>query len=284
MYEKMIESSLNYIEEHITEELSLKSISEFCNISSFHFSRIFSFMIGETYREYVLKRKISHSLVLLNRNESIISTAYNVGFSYTESFTRAFKQVIGISPKKYQLSDDKIDSLSIGKIISRDWVNFKGKLTIKCTYEYHDDQVMYFKEMNVDQTNSLWRDTAHAIGERFLTETQLITSLDPQFFYNEVKCMSSNHIYKIKYLKKILHHDSSLDLKKTIIKGGWFGKFHYEGNINDLYESFKCDIHSWIKNKDEKLEHVGNGFLVKYSVSDMSHFDVYIRLNRVLGK
>lgn len=284
MYEKMIESSLSYIEEHITEDLTLKNISQLYNISSFHFSRIFAFMIGETYREYVQKRRISHSLVMLNRNESIISTAYNFGFSYPESYTRAFKQVLGLSPKKYQLSKHKIDSLSVGKIITRDLVNFKGQLLIKCTYEYHEDITMYVDEICVDLTSPFWKEEAHLAGERFLNETRMLTSLDHQFLYNEVKCMPYNHKYTIKYLKKLLHNDKNLNLKKTIVKGGWFAKFHYEGNIIDLYDSFESDIQRWIKNKDEKLERIGNGFLVKYSLSDMNQFDIYIRLNRVLGK
>ena len=135
MYEEMIESSLIFIEENILEDISLKNISGYFNISSAHFSRIFAFMIGEPYRQYVLKRKLSHSLSMLNNNESVIDTAFTYGFTYPESYSRAFKKVFGLSPKKYQISSGNVKPYGIGKVITRDLVNFNGEIFIRCEYE-----------------------------------------------------------------------------------------------------------------------------------------------------
>ena len=282
MYEDMIESSLVYIEENLSKEITLKSISDHFNMSRFHFSRIFSFLVGEPLRQYVLRRKINHSLKRLENNESIISIAYYYGFSHPESYSRAFKQVFGISPKKYQLDHNKLESLNIGKIISRDLVNFKGNLLIRCEYEYHENCLMVGDETCIDLSDTFWINEVSLWGEQFLSQSKELDHIEQQYFYNQVECVSGTYQYKIKILRKLLSDDADHQLKRFVISGGWYAKFHYEGNISEYYDCLENDINKWIKNKDEKLERVGNGFLVRYSISDMDQFDIFVRLNRIM--
>lgn len=282
MYEKMIASSLNYIEENIMEDISLKSISDYFSISSFHFSRIFAFMIGESYRQYVLKRKLTHSLTMLDNNESIINTAYSYGFSYPESYSRAFKQTFGLSPKKYQTKNESIQHYGIGKIITRDLVNFKGELFIKCEYEYYEDFNMFGDQILIDKSDPLWMESAYLAGDQFLNKTKGFDFLLQDYYYNEVKCIEYEKLYQIKFMKALVPDLQRSFEKTTLVEGGWFAKFHYKGRIADIFECLEADIIKWIEKKDEKLEYVGNGIIVRYELSNMSEFDLLVRLKRKL--
>lgn len=284
MYEEMIESSLMFIEENIADNLSLKDISDVFNVSSFHFSRIFAFMIGESYRHYVLKRKLSHSLDMLDKKESIIKTAYSYGFDYPESYTRAFKQVYGLSPKKYQTHHQPIERFGIGKIISRDLVNFKGELFIRCEYEYLDDLIMVGDEILVDKSNADWMKYAYQAGDEFLNWSKKLDYIDQTYYYNEVKCLEYQKLYTIKFMKSLTLGASTDKDQQIHVEGGWFAKFHYKGRMADIYDCLEADIIKWIDKKDEKLQYVANGILLRYDLKDLSEFDILVRLRRKLQK
>lgn len=280
MYEEMIESSLIFIEENIMEDVTLKNISDYFNISSSHFSRIFAFMIGEPYRQYFLKRKLSHSLSMLDSNESVINTAFAYGFAYPESYTRAFKKVFGLSPKKYQISPEVVKPYGIGKVITRDVVNFNGEILIRCEYEYCDDFMMFGEQILVDKTNPKWIKDAYDAGDSFLENSKDLEYIDQKYYYNEVNCIEHNKLYYLKFLKPIAKDTTRKVENIMYIKGGWFARFHYKGRLADIYDCLDTDIMKWIEKKDEKLEFVGNGILLRYDLKNLSEFDIMVRLKR----
>lgn len=284
MYEEMIQSSLLFIEENIADNLSLKDISDVFNVSSFHFSRIFAFMVGESYRHYVIKRKLSHSLDMLEKKESIIKTAYSYGFDYPESYTRAFKQVYGLSPKKYQTHRQPVERFGIGKIISRDLVNFKGELFIRCEYVYLDDFIMVGDEILVDKSFPHWMEYAYKSGDVFLKWSKDLDYIDQTYYYNEVKCIEYQKLYTIKFMKSLVLGTDACADQRMHVEGGWFAKFHYKGRMADIYDCLEADIIKWIDKKDEKLQYVANGILLRYDMKDLSEFDILVRLIRKLEK
>lgn len=281
MYEKMIESSLLFIEDNIMADISLKKISDHFNISSFHFSRIFAFMIGEPYRQYILKRKVSHSLKMLDCNESIINTAYSYNFAYPESYSRAFKKIFGLSPKKYQSEGGSVTPYDIGKVITRDLVNFKGEIFIRNEYEYCDNIAMFGDQILINKSNPRWMEDAYEAGDRFLKNSKELKFLNQEYYYNEVKCLEYGKLYYLNFMKSLNHNmiDGKVD-KLFKVEGGWFAKFHYKGRVADIYDCLEADIIKWIEKKDEKLQYVGNGIMLRYDLSDLSEFDILVRLNR----
>lgn len=48
-----IQNAINFIEEHITEELSMEEIAAQSFSSPFHFQRVFSILCGYTLGEYI---------------------------------------------------------------------------------------------------------------------------------------------------------------------------------------------------------------------------------------
>ena len=56
---KAIGDSVQYIEEHITEEVSAESVAEYVNVSPFYFQKGFAMICGFTVAEYIRNRRLA---------------------------------------------------------------------------------------------------------------------------------------------------------------------------------------------------------------------------------
>ncbi len=98
----IIEKSLNFIKEHLTEDLSLKAIAEQMSISPIYFHNTFKASIGKTLRDYVEEQRIKKAIKLLTTtNHSLTQIAYESGFSSQSYFSYVFKRKMKITPREY---------------------------------------------------------------------------------------------------------------------------------------------------------------------------------------
>lgn len=96
---KGFQKSINYIEEHITENLDYESIASEMNISEFYFQKIFSILCGFSLGEYIRNRRLTLAgNEILNTDEKIIDIALKYCYDTPEGFTRAFTRFHGITP------------------------------------------------------------------------------------------------------------------------------------------------------------------------------------------
>ena len=94
-----IHMAIDFIEEHLREELSTEWIAKAAWFSPWHFQRIFRAAVGDTLKEYVRKRRLTAALTeLKNPGKRILDIALEFGFESQESFTRAFKAMFGRPP------------------------------------------------------------------------------------------------------------------------------------------------------------------------------------------
>ncbi|WP_409342578.1 GyrI-like domain-containing protein [Paenibacillus sp. MBLB4367] len=103
-YISRINTVMNYIENHIEEDLSLASLARIAAFSPFHFHRIFKAMVGENVNEFVKRIRIEKSAhYLVNRSDlSITDIAYAFGFTSLSTFSRAFSKHFGVSARNYR--------------------------------------------------------------------------------------------------------------------------------------------------------------------------------------
>ena len=102
-YVRRIQSAVDFIEEHLSEDLALSDAAEKAHWSAFHFMRTFDAVIGMTFREYVRLRRMeiaAYNLKFTDRR--ILDIAIDVGYETQEAFTRAFRASYGTSPKRYR--------------------------------------------------------------------------------------------------------------------------------------------------------------------------------------
>lgn len=91
--------AIDYIEEHLTEEIEYEQLGRIACCSAYHFQRMFTYMAGVPLSEYIRRRKMSLAAVDLQGGDAkIIDVAAKYGYSSPTAFNRAFQSVHGIAP------------------------------------------------------------------------------------------------------------------------------------------------------------------------------------------
>ena len=98
----IIEKTLNYIDGHLTEELTLENMAELNALSPIYFHNIFKTAIGKTLRTYVEEQRIKKATnLLLTTNYTLTQIAYECGFSSQSYFSYVFKRKMNCTPREY---------------------------------------------------------------------------------------------------------------------------------------------------------------------------------------
>ncbi|MBP1889476.1 YesN/AraC family two-component response regulator [Clostridium moniliforme] len=98
-----IDKALKYIDENFKDNINLNTIADKCNLSSCYFSKLFKREVGVNFSQYLKNKKIQHAKKLLKTTEiPILNIAIDLGFEDCGYFIRVFKNIEGITPKKYR--------------------------------------------------------------------------------------------------------------------------------------------------------------------------------------
>ncbi len=94
-----IQKAIDYIEQHLTDDINYEEIARKSFSSSFHFQKVFSILCGYTLGEYIRNRRLTMAgKELLHDNKKIIDIALKYGYENPDSFSRAFTKFHGITP------------------------------------------------------------------------------------------------------------------------------------------------------------------------------------------
>jgi len=95
----------SYIEEHLSEPISLTTLAQMVRLSPYHFCRAFKQSFGMPPHRFHTHRRIERAKELLVQTRaSVTDIGIEIGFSETSSFTAAFRKVTGLTPTGYQRS------------------------------------------------------------------------------------------------------------------------------------------------------------------------------------
>lgn len=93
----------SFIEENISNDLSLTTISEKLHFNPSYFSRLFKNISGKGFAEYISESKITKAKEMLAQDDlKIIDIARHLGFEQSSSFTRFFRKYTNQSPQEYK--------------------------------------------------------------------------------------------------------------------------------------------------------------------------------------
>ena len=100
----VVSKVFDYIETHLTEDLTINKIADDLHYSSDHLSRVFIEATGDSLKHYINGKKIVLAQKLLLQNYSPYDVCFMVGYNNYSSFSRRFSKQIGVSPKQFQLT------------------------------------------------------------------------------------------------------------------------------------------------------------------------------------
>lgn len=92
---------LEYIHDHLGQNLSLADLANLANLSPSRFTRVFRQETGVSPHQYLIHARIERAKHLLRSGGeiSIGNIAHQVGFADQSHFTRHFKRIVGVTPK-----------------------------------------------------------------------------------------------------------------------------------------------------------------------------------------
>jgi len=94
---------VEFIQEHLAEEISLTALAELVDLSLYHFARAFKQSFGTPPHHYLMARRMDLARSLLQSPAlSVTQIGIQIGFRETSSFTRAFRKFIGLTPTEYR--------------------------------------------------------------------------------------------------------------------------------------------------------------------------------------
>lgn len=92
--------NLSFIEQHYSEDISIEDISSFCGLNRSYFSKVFRDTMGESPQGFLLHYRMARAAQLLT--ESCLPISTMVSYPNQLHFSRAFKNIYGISPRDYR--------------------------------------------------------------------------------------------------------------------------------------------------------------------------------------
>lgn len=100
-----LRQALDYIQEHLGEEISLEAIAKHLQMSQYYFSHLFKQSMGVSPYQYVLQQRIERSKQLLKQSQlTVAEIALESGFASQTHLLKHFRKFTGMSPTKYRSS------------------------------------------------------------------------------------------------------------------------------------------------------------------------------------
>lgn len=98
----IISGILAYINEHLSEDISLATLSAEVSYSEYYICRIFKKMTGKTLTSYIQEKRIERAGCLIRSGVTVNQAAEQAGFNNYSYFYKTFKKFTGMNPSEYQ--------------------------------------------------------------------------------------------------------------------------------------------------------------------------------------
>lgn len=101
---ELLMASLEYIEQHICEDIKTEDIAKECYCSKSTLEKLFRCVNHISVRDYIIRRRMTLAArrIAKQPEESILDIALDYGYSTHESFARAFKSVWNCKPSEFR--------------------------------------------------------------------------------------------------------------------------------------------------------------------------------------
>lgn len=104
-YTDLIHRTIQYMQIHYAEKISLEDIARSVFLSPTYLSRTFKRETGVSLVTFLNRIRIEKSKEMLaQKNMNMLQVAYQCGFDSQSYFSRVFKEICGITPQQYRVS------------------------------------------------------------------------------------------------------------------------------------------------------------------------------------
>lgn len=254
--------AINYIMEHIREEITVEDVADHCHFSKYYFNRQFKEETGESIYAFIKRIKLEQSALKLKVEPQKRITDIAIDYGYSSSnYSSAFRQHHNMSPATFRKT---IMNKTIS--INPNWEKYSPQvkdsiLTYeqcqeKITIEVLEDMFVIYERIkgNYHDLEEKWCNFCEKY-KAYITDDVLLleSTYDDPVITNADGCL-----YDL-----CITTDQSCPLENTrICKGGKFAVFHFKGHIWELYPIHESLLGIWLPKSN-------------HAIDDRLAFDIY---------
>lgn len=237
---KLVDQSIDYIMQHLDEELSLESVASRFFISKYHFSRIFKAETGESVYSFIKRCKVDQSAIDMKLNPEKTITDIGLDYGYSSSnYSSVFRKHHDTSPAIFRQSIPT-HSMPVPFTPERT-AHFKTAREYAARIEIQklpDLFVLYERFMgNYVDIEKHW----YQFLDRYRANLSERTILVERFFNDPAITNSSQCICDI-----CMTVEDDCGLYNVMrIKGGKWVVYHFDGEIKDIFEALQGIFSVW---------------------------------------
>ena len=256
-----VNQAIDYIMQHINEEINIDDVADYCHFSKYYFSHMFKAETGESIYAFIKRAKIEQSAFKLKveKNKSITDIGYEYGYS-PSNYSSAFKQHQNTSPVIFR---KQIYEKSLHHPFYHTELNHLDSFE-ECDQKIHIEEVPdYFviyerRKGNYHNLSMNWDEFLGRYQQYVTKDTLLIerTFDDPSI------TDADNCLYDI-----CISVDRSCPLENTcVIQGGKYAVYHFTGKVQQIYAAYQNLFTAWFP-------------YTKYEIDERYGFEIYRDVN-----
>lgn len=237
-YRKKVGEVVEYIHNHLADDLTIRNLAEQSGISFFHFHRIVQAEIGEPLGSYINRVRLDTAVKLIRySDESFTSIAERVGYGDLSAFSKSFCKEFGLSPQDYRMNKTMVLNTHVDFCLSQDG-NLMADLHHK-TVSVPDKQVVYIRirgEYGNDEAYQVWSELVEfALKNRLLTwRPEYLT-----YYYGDPDTIGFENCFSdlcIVVHKKI---NGTSRIGNGKMEGGCYVVFRFKGPYERLWDVYR---------------------------------------------
>ncbi len=245
----VVSKSIDYIMQHLDEEISIADVADYCHFSKYYFSRVFKEKTGESIYAFIKRSKMEQSAIRLKVEKDKMITDIGFDYGYSPSnYSSTFKKHHSISPVAFRNS---INTIAVQHPFTQ------YKLTRFQSFEEYNKQILIQErdefvviyERNIGNYLELgknWYHFTEKYKEYFREDTLLIERSyhDPSITDVE-QCLYD--------ICMTVDENCALD-NITTIRGGKFAVYRFDGLIQDIFITFQGMFTIWLANSGYEMD------------------------------
>lgn len=257
----LVNQSIDYIMQHLNEDLSLDSVAAQFYISKYYFSRIFKEETGESVYAFIKRCKVDQSAIDMKLNPAKAITDIGLDYGYSASnYSSVFRKHHETSPAMFRRS---IPTHSMAVPFSPERVvHFKTVEEYSAQIELQklDDLFLLYKRYigNYVDLEKNW----YQFLDEYRTFLNEKTILVERFFHDPAITNMTQCICDI-----CMTVEQDCNLSNVMwIRGGQWIVYHFVGEIKDIFETLQGIFSVWLPQSGYKM-------IQRYGLNIYRHID-----------
>lgn len=238
---ELIYQCIDYILQNLDNDISVDDVANHFHYSKYYFCRSFKAVIGESVYEFIKRMKLDQSAIeiKLEKTKPITDIAVNYGYS-SSNYSTAFQKHHNISPSEFRRSVDVAGvpnpyyPAGLSDFDTYDGYNSKIKV-----HNFPDFLVIYERMIgSYVELKDNWYKFLDKYKDYIKPDTLMIERFyDDPTITNLNRCMCD--------ICLTTNETGELD-NITMIKGGKFAVYRYEGKIEDIFCTIQGIFSVWM--------------------------------------